>query len=104
MSRRCGTATRGPLACNDPETIHTQVTERIRFMTFFIELARRATRLRAIPLVALATVFGACNATDNLTSTSEVSDTPADVPAAAEPTDISLSTTFRGGIAIGDAG
>jgi len=70
-------------------------------MTFLIELARRATRLRAIPLVALATVFGACNATDNLTSTSEVSDTPADVPAAAEPTDISLSTTFRGGIAIG---
>lgn len=70
-------------------------------MTHVIELARRAARLRAIPLVALATLFGACNATENLTSTSEVSDTPADVPAAAEPTDGALSATFRGGIPIG---
>jgi hypothetical protein len=70
-------------------------------MTFFFELARRATRLRAIPLVALATIFGACNATDQLTSTSDMTDTPADVPTVAEPTDVSLSATFRGGIPIG---
>jgi len=70
-------------------------------MTYVIELARRVARLRAIPLVAVATLFGACNATDSLTSTSEVNDTPADVPAAAEPTDVSLSSTFRGGIPIG---
>ena len=70
-------------------------------MTFLVELARRATRLRAIPLVALATVFGACNATDQLTSTSDT-ETPGDVPeVAADPTDGTLSATFRGGIPIG---
>jgi hypothetical protein len=72
-------------------------------MTHILELARRATRLRAIPLVALASFFGACNATDQLTSTSEVADAPADVPtvAAAEPADAELSGRFRGGIPIG---
>jgi hypothetical protein len=102
MSRRCGLAKRWPLACTNPAFIHTQVTERIFSMTFLTELARTATRFRAIPLVALATIFGACNATDQLSNTSGIADTPADVPAAtAEPTDASLSASFRGGIPIG---
>jgi hypothetical protein len=49
--------------------------------------------------VALATVFSACNATDQLTSTS---DTPADTPeTTGAPTGVSLATSFRGGIPIG---
>jgi hypothetical protein len=70
-------------------------------MTHVLELARRAARFRATPLVTLATLFGACNATDNLTSTSEGADVPADVEATPAPSDVSLSSSFRGGIPIG---
>jgi len=69
-------------------------------MNRVLELARRAALFRATLLVALGTVFAACNATDNLTSVSE--DTPVNTPESpVAPTDVSLSSTFRGGIPLG---
>ena len=68
-------------------------------MTPPFNLVRRAARLRALLLVALATVFSACDATDRLTSASD--DPATETPAGTTPTDISLATSFRGGIAMG---
>jgi hypothetical protein len=68
-------------------------------MTQTFDFVRRATRFRAPFLVAVATVFSACDATERLTSVSEDPATetldPADLP------EVSLATSFRGGIAIG---
>jgi hypothetical protein len=68
-------------------------------MTHIVEFARRATRFRAALFVALATVFSACDATDRLTSASDLADTPE--PTATTPTDASLALAFRGGIPMG---
>jgi hypothetical protein len=66
-------------------------------MNQHFKLSRRIARLRALLLVALATVFSACDATDRLTS---ASDEPTE-PVSATSTDLSVSTSFRGGIPIG---
>jgi hypothetical protein len=68
-------------------------------MANHLEFARWAARLRALLALALATAFGACNATDQLT---EASDEP--TISSTEPvTDLegSFSSRFRGGIPIG---
>jgi hypothetical protein len=61
------------------------------------EFARRAARLRALLVLTLATVFSACDATDQLNSTD-----PADSPeSVTTPTEISTALSFRGGIPMG---
>jgi hypothetical protein len=67
-------------------------------MTRAFDFVRSATRLRALFLVAVAVVFSACDATDQLTSTS---DPAAETLDPTTPTEISLATSFRGGIAFG---
>jgi hypothetical protein len=69
-------------------------------MTKTLEFVRRAARVRALLLVALATVFGACDATDQLTSASDDAvDTPEVTGTGVE--EVSLATSFRGGIPMG---
>lgn len=65
-------------------------------MTQAFDFVRSAARLRALLLVAVATMFSACDATDELTSaTDPATSTPA------TPTEISVATSFRGGIPMG---
>src|SRR3954468_20262360 len=98
MSRRSGPAMRWPLAYSKPEhRNHLTVTERKQVsMIPPFEFARRAIRLRAPVLLGLAMTFGACNATDNLTSPSNEPVATADPVGTADAP--SLSTSFRGGI------
>jgi hypothetical protein len=66
-------------------------------MTYLFKLARRAARLRALPLIALVSALGACDS-DRLTNSS---DEPGTVPTA-EPGDApSFATSFRGGLPFG---
>jgi hypothetical protein len=67
-------------------------------MTQAFDFVRRAARLRALLLVAVATAFSACDATDELTS---ASDPAAETLDPTTPTEVSLATSFRGGIAFG---
>jgi hypothetical protein len=69
-------------------------------MTHTFEFARRAARLRALFLVALATVLGACNATDNLTSASD-DPTLVDPASTTSPTASFATMAYRGGIPMG---
>jgi hypothetical protein len=68
-------------------------------MTHMFTLARRAARLRALLLVAVAPAFVACDAADRLANSST------DPTAVAEPvaaaTKVSSSSSFRGGIPFG---
>ena len=68
-------------------------------MTQNFEFARWATRFRALLVVAFAAAFAGCDAADKLTNTS---DEPAvETGDAVSATDISLATSFRGGIPMG---
>jgi hypothetical protein len=82
----------------DPGSSLTTVTERKpRTMAHYFEFVRRAARLRALLALAFVTVFGACDATDQLT---EVSDEPT---TSADPVTVidASASRFRGGIPIG---
>jgi hypothetical protein len=68
-------------------------------MTQVFDFVRPAARLRALLLVALATVFSACDATEKLTSANE--DPAIETLQPATPEELSLATSFRGGIAMG---
>jgi hypothetical protein len=68
-------------------------------MTNAFEFARWATRFRALLLATFATTLVACDATDEITS---VSDVPAETADPASPAgDASFATAFRGGIPMG---
>jgi hypothetical protein len=67
-------------------------------MTYTSELARWAARLRAPFLVALALTFAGCDATDEITGTSEPTAAPAEEVTSL---DASVSSRFRGGIPMG---
>jgi hypothetical protein len=64
-------------------------------MTQTVEFARWAARLRALPLVILATVFAACDTADELTNVSNAPETET------TPVDVSFAGAFRGGIPLG---
>ena len=66
-------------------------------MTYTFDFVRRAARLRALMLVAVATTFSACDATDRLTSASEDPATETVDPVGPA----SLALSFRGGIPMG---
>jgi len=65
-------------------------------MSYNFEFVRRATRHRALWLIALGSTV-ACNATDQLTSNSDVPE----APGLATPAQPEFSTSFAGGIAMG---
>src|SRR6478609_173752 len=69
-------------------------------MTYNFEFVRRASRHRALWLIALGSTV-ACNATDGLMSNN---DTPTGVttPTTTTPADPSFSTSFAGGIPMGN--
>lgn len=67
-------------------------------MTQTLDFVRRAARLRALLLLVVATAFTACDASEKLTSASA---DPAETLDPAAPTEVSLATSFRGGIPVG---
>jgi len=69
-------------------------------MTQTLEFVRRAARLRALLLIAVALAFSACNATDQLASTSDEPTQTVD-PAGTPATEPLFATSFRGGIPMG---
>lgn len=69
-------------------------------MTQTATYARRTGRLRALWLIALATSFSACNATDRLTSTPDDSP-PATVDPTSTPSEPSFAIAYAGGIPMG---
>jgi hypothetical protein len=68
-------------------------------MTQAFDFVRRAARLRALILLVVATAFSGCDATDRLTSANE--DPAIETPDPATPEELSLASSFRGGIPFG---
>jgi hypothetical protein len=69
-------------------------------MTQVFDFVRPAARLRALLLVAVAFAFSGCDATERLTSASEDPATETLDPVGT-PDELSLASSFRGGIPIG---